>query len=648
MTTPVNEAMRKFEGKVPSEVIRNHEAGTFYRTVAIRADDVKKEERTIEVAFSSETPVERWVWTGRDFVYGYEVLDHDKADMSFLESGRAPVLKDHDKSQQVGVIVSARLDSDRVGRAVLRYGSSEQAESEFRDIVDGIRQNISFGYTVTEVVEEESGKDGGELPTFRMAFRPFEISTVPIPADETVGVGRESQQKQVIEPKTEVKPMTAQVEVKDNARDLEAQKADMQREVSSAREKEVSRVREILAVGERHNMVKEADEAIKEGVSVSRFRGLVLDKIENQPVRMPEAEIDFEKGEAQKYSLLRAINAAATKDWSQAGFERECSMQLAKQYGRDPQGFFVPSNIDWAGNHGRRDLTVASTTGGSKLKGTDQRGDLFIDALRAEMVLSDLGVTYLTGLKGDVDIPTLSAKTTVAFMTAEMTNVTEGAPQFSQKQLAPKTCSGWVDISRKLRIQSDPSVEQIVRNDIIQQIASKIEDVAFEGGGSGEPSGLINCSNINVVSLGTNGAAPTYAATVDMIQQVAIDNALRGRLAYVGSPQAWYKMATTAKVSSTDSVMILNAEMKNLNGFPMFMTTNVPSDLTKGSGSSLSALFFGNFQDLLVAFWSGVDIVVDTATLSNVGGLRLNFFQDVDVTCRHDESFAVIKDMVTS
>ena len=94
--------------------------------------------------------------------------------------------------------------------------------------------------------------------------------------------------------------------------------------------------------------------------------------------------------------------------------------------------------------------------------------------------------------------------------------------------------------------------------------------------------------------------------------------------------------------------MILNAEMRNLNGFPIFMTTNVPSDLTKGSGSSLSALFFGNWQDLLLAFWSGVDIVVDTATLSNIGGLRLNFFQDVDVTCRHDESFAVIKDMVTT
>ena len=141
--------------------------------------------------------------------------------------------------------------------------------------------------------------------------------------------------------------------------------------------------------------------------------------------------------------------------------------------------------------------------------------------------------------------------------TNETTAVTEGAPQFSQIQLSPKTVSGCVDISRKLRIQSDPSVEQIIRNDIIRQIAAKIDHVDFEVGGTGEPSGVINGTNVAVVSLGTDGAVPTYTSIIELVKEVSVDNALRGSMAYATTPQAWTKLRTTAKVASTDSIMIL-------------------------------------------------------------------------------------------
>lgn len=611
----------------------------FKRSFSIERGHVDVEKRTIEVAFSSEAKVLQ--------PFGYEILDHDSMDLEFLASGRAPVCKDHDLRIQVGIVEKAWIDSDRKGRAVLRYGKGEVAEAEFQDILDGIRTNISFAYDFVELVSREDGKEG-EPSTFVLSVRPYEISTVSVPADETVGVGRN---------KTEIvnkdKKMTTEVETKQEVAQ-EAAKGeapaisfDVEKEVRSAREKELNRIREIEALCARHDIKDMQDEAIKSGVSVPVFKGQILERVASKPAKLPDAEVDMSAKERESYSLMRALNAAAKKDWSNAGLEFECSKELERKYGRSARGFFVPSNIDWGGT-GKRDLTVASTNGGSKLKGIDQRGDLFIDALREEILMTKLGARVLTGLQGDIDIPSLTAATTVAFMSNETTAVTEGAPTFGQKQLAPKTCSGWVDISRKLRYQSDPSVEQIVRGDIISQIANKIEDVSFEGGGTGEPSGLINCTNINVVALGTNGAAPTYASTVDMIQQVAIDKGLRGALAYVGSPQAWYKLATTAKVSSTDSQMILNVDMNVLNGYPFHMSTNVPSDLTKGSGSSLSALFFGNFNDFYLAFWSGVDIVVDEASLSTIGGLRIAFFQDVDVTCRHDESFSVIKDMVTT
>lgn len=622
---------------------------TFSRHVQIDSNMIDLENRTVELPFSSETPVRQW--------FGMEILDHDQMDLEFLDSGYAPFLKDHDPTIQTGIVQRATIDSDRRGRAVIRFAKNAIAESEYQDMLDGIRVNVSVRYDITEVLDVEEGEEG-ELPTYRFASRPFEISMVSIPADESVGLGR-SKEFDDITNKNEGKKMdpenTNEGAVDTASRSVpqvetQAVAPDFKAAETSAREKEVNRIREIEAYGEQHGVKEMAREAISKGTSVAAFRGQLLETIANKPAKLPDATVDMSPKEQRQYSILKAIDALERNDWREAGLERECSRELETKYGKNARGLFIPTNISWSqpSFQAQRDLTVASTNGGSKLKGTDQRGDLFIDALRAEMILSQLGVSVITGLQGDVDIPSLSTKTTVAFMSNETTAVTEGAPQFSQKQLAPKTCSGWVDISRKLMIQSDPSVEAIVRNDIIQQIASKIEDVAFEGGGTGEPSGLINCTNINVVALGTNGAAPTYASTVDCIQQVAIDNALRGNLAYASSPQAWYKLATTAKVASTDSKMILDPTMNNLNGFPYYMSTNIPSDLTKGSGSSLSALFFGNWRDLLLAFWSGVDLVVDKSSLSTIGATRVVFFQDVDVTCRHDESFSVIKDMVTT
>jgi HK97 family phage major capsid protein len=608
----------------------------FDRTARLVREHINEEERTVEVAFSSEAPVERF--------FGMEVLDHEKADFSFVKSGAAPVLKDHDPRIQTGVIESARIDPDRIGRAVLRFGKGRVAEEEFRDVVDGIRQNISVGYDITDAVVEEDEEKGGEPPVVRVAFRPLEISFVSIPADESVGVGREKETK-VEKPKREV-VMTTPVEVKE--RSPEAPKVDIQAEVHNAREKEYSRIREIQALAARHEMPEMVEESIKNGVSIEQFRGLVLDRIHTKPVKNPEATVDMTEKERGQYSLLRAINASANKDWSKAGLEREVSLELGKRYGREARGFYVPSNINWdMPGHGKRDLTVAATTGGATLKGTDQRGDLFIDALRANLVTGQLGATVITGLQGDVDIPRLNAKTTTAFMTAEGTAVTEGAPTFNQLQLAPKTVSGYVDISRRLRIQSDPSVEQIIRNDIVQQIAASIDDAALEGGQTGAPSGIIQGSSVAVVSGGTNGLAPTYAHTINLVKEVAVDNGLRGSLAYCTSPAAWAKLRQTAKVASTDSRMILEDD-NMLNGYPLLQSSLCPSDLTKGSGTALSAIFFGNWNDLLIAFWSGVDIVVDSSSLSTSGGLRLAFFQDCDVGLRHDESFSVMKDAITT
>lgn len=153
---------------------------TLYRNIAVRAEDVDTEKRTLNISFSSEEPVERW--------FGSEILDHKESSVDFsrLNDG-APFLVNHDGDQLVGVVEKAII-KELKGHAMIRFGKSDFAQEIMDDINDGIRKNISFGYKINKMVLEKESKE--ETIYRATSWMPFEISTVPVPADNTVGVGR--------------------------------------------------------------------------------------------------------------------------------------------------------------------------------------------------------------------------------------------------------------------------------------------------------------------------------------------------------------------------------------------------------------------------------------------------------------------------
>ncbi len=353
-------------------------------------------------------------------------------------------------------------------------------------------------------------------------------------------------------------------------------------------------------------------------------------------------ELGLSKKEKKNYSLLNALGHIQKGNWDALGLEGECSRAIENRVGKPPKGLYVPTEIGW----GQRGLTIGSATAGGNLKGTDHLGDRFIDALRAKSIIFDIGARRLSGLQGDVSIPALNAKTT-AYWVAENGAPTEGAPTVRQITMSPKTVGCYVDLSRKLMLQSDPSAEGIFRGDMVAQIASAIDSVAINGGGSNEPTGILQTSGIGSVALGTNGAAPTWASVVNLIKEVAIDDAEVGSRAFITTPQAAAKLRSVAKVSGTDSKMILD-DKSELFGYKVIATNLVPSNLTKGTGSSLSAMIFGNFNDLVVGEWGSLDVIFDPYTNSTTGAMRVTAFMDVDVAVRHAESFAAIQDLITT
>ena len=608
------------------------------RTFALEFERAKGEEdeRRVSLSFASEEPVMR--------SFGWEVLSHknEDIDLEFMSSGRAPLLLNHDPEVQIGVIESARIDdSERKSRSVVRFGKSDLASEILADVNDKIRTNISVGYSVTHLEKQDEQRDGTDV--FRASWMPMEISLVSIPADRTdIGVGR-------AEPK---QPIIKEVKMEEKAEIIaETPKVDSDKIKQEALAERAKEIKEMQSLGVRHNMRDFTDECIHNGTDLFTFREKLLDKIETKPLSPLDDPVDIKPKEQQRYSFLKALNAASRGDWSQAGFESEMSQEMAHKSGKSPQGFYVP-DYAWRSDMytAKRELTVGTDGTGGFFAPSQQLASEWIGALRSKMVLADLGMRTMSGLTTKVQIPKIAAAS--AGFVAESGDVSDNTHVTTQLTMQARTLGARTTVSRLLLLESDPSIEQIVRDDLVAAIASKIQDVMIEGGGSNEPTGVTGTSGIGSIAGGTNGQSPAWNTHVPtLVREVEQDSAALndGTLGWLTNPKVKSKMAAVAKVSSSDSVMILNDPWNQLYGYPIRFTTDCPSDLTKGSASGVcSAMIFGDWSQLLMGSWgNSPDVLVDPYG-NNDGGVKIIVFSEIDAAVRHAQSFAACLDVLTT
>jgi len=237
----------------------------------------------------------------------------------------------------------------------------------------------------------------------------------------------------------------------------------------------------------------------------------------------------------------------------------------------------------------------------------------------------------LTGLQGDVKIPKKTAASTAAWIATEGGASTESEPTFGQVTMSPKTLGAFTDITRLMMMQSSLDIENLIRNDLAQGIALAIDNGALQGSGSsGQPTGIKNTSGINAPTAFA-AANPTFAEVVAMETAVAEDNALLGNLAYIMPAGMAGALKTTAKDSGSGQFVLQGGEV---NGYRAIISNQV----TAGD------LYFGNFADLLIGMYGGLDITVDPYTASTSGTVRIVALQTVDTAVRHAVSFAVNND----
>ena len=576
--------------------------GKYKRSEVVEFDSV--EDRTFEFPFSSEYPVARY--------FGNEILSHEPkaADLSRLNDS-APLLFNHNPDKVIGVVERAYIDGKRRrGYARVRFSRNAFAQEILSDVKDGILRNVSFGYSIDKMEERGSGD------FVATAWSPYEISVVSVPADKTVGIGRS------LEPTDDA---ASAAPTPDPLPSMENTTPDLAVVRAEAAEAERSRIADISALCDKHGMADLGRQLIESGRSIDEARAAVLDKmnIPQEPVNMSAAEIGLSEKESRSFSFLRAINYLSNPtDRSAreaAAFEIEASEAAAAKLGRQSRGITVPQEVL------RRDLNVGTASAGGNLVATELDAGSFIDLLRNASALDQAGATVLTGLTGNVAIPRQSGAAS-AYWVAESGSPTESQQTVDQVSLVPRTVAAFTDFSRRLMIQSSIDVENMVRNDLARVIALKIDAAGLYGtGASNEPLGLKNTTGIGTEDFAAD--APTFAEVVALESDVATANALLGSPVYLMNAAMRGNLKTTKKDAGSGIFIMENGEV---NGYRGVLSNQVAS----------GDLWFGNFADLIIGYFSGLDLMVDPYTHSTSGTVRVVAMQDCDIAIRHPESFS--------
>jgi HK97 family phage major capsid protein/HK97 family phage prohead protease len=563
---------------------------------------------------SSETPVERY--------YGDEVLSHEPGAVRLERAlgGAMPLLFNHDWSDPIGMIETAAV-KDRRLIVDARLFDTARAREVGAMMDQGLR-NVSIGYRLHTV--EENTKTG----TFTARdWEPFECSIVTVPADSSVGLGREAEREAIevrvinVEKAPSARSVTTMVETTSAAAGAIAEGPANVLDFEARRKQAIVNLAKANKLDERY-----VRHWIESGASLDTVATELLSVMEERSKLAPvsESAIGLAPADVRKYSLVRALRAAVAKDWRNAGLELEAHKAIMGRTGKSPQhenSFFVPFEVQ------RRDLTAASAGAGGYLVETANVS--FIELLRNQSVAFRMGATRLAGLVGNVTIPKQTGAATAYWLANESTQITEGNQTFGQLSLTPKNVAALTEISHQLLSQSDPSVEALVTGDLAKVVGLAVDVAALRGSGaSGEPLGIVNTGGIGSVSGTTLGAA----GIIEFQSDVAANNALAPGFGYVTTPAVAGLLMIRPELPTTGTTRLWRG---NLLQGTMF-------DLPAMTSQQMAAatMLGGHWPSLIVAEWGTLELMVNPFSDFTRGLVGIRAWYTCDVGLRYAGAFS--------
>lgn len=601
--------------------------------VATRADlTLNDEERTVEISFSSEQPVERW--------FGREVLDHSPESVMLDRlNSSGPYLNNHDTDRKLGWVLPGSVhlyQAARKGRCTVRYSRRQAAEDEWQDVRDGAPLTISVGYIIHELKLEKS--ESGEKTYRATRWEPLEVSAVPVAADITVGGGR-SLESDEVEPEPHA-PSTEESITPAPTPEPDTDAARAATTIEVRKEKMSELMEQFEQEGRFFEQPGMAREFYAEGKTLDEFRRAVLDKKRAEAVNPPAPKpvVELNERERERYSISRAIlaDADARDGKDDNSFEREVSDEIARKLGGDVKlrgGILIPTGIALRGLQMQRTpLTTGGATTGADAVFTEPGS--FIDLLRNRAMVIQLGATLLPGLQGNVAFPKQTSAGSVSWVGENPgSDVDESNIQLDQVTLQPRSAMSTQAYSRQLLRQAVVNIDALVTMDLAKTMALEIDRVALHGSGtSNAPTGLYTTSGVNSVAM---GGAVTFSKIVQMETEIASGNADIGMMAYLTTPGVRGAAKTTQKFSGTDGQPIWTGD--EMNGYRAAASNQVSKTL--GVGMNEHGIVFGVWSELLIGEWGALELITDPYAKKKQALIEVTSFCMVDIAPKYGEAF---------
>jgi HK97 family phage major capsid protein len=640
------------------------------QAMPIERAELNRDERSVTMAVTSDKPIRHW--------FGDLILNHEPSAIRLgrLQQGAA-LLLEHNRSEKIGGLSNPRTDG-HVLRCDAKFSRREKAQAELDDLEDGIPRQVSGGFLVHHIVLVEQRDDDYDL--YRSDdWEPIEASLVSIPADPSVGIGRELElppvtrtDKEECAADTETESdcacdahaahsecddecacaPAASAESDDNepARALAAQPAQpVITQVRSQMDKDENKDNELIRLGEVVGEVELARDFVLANKGVAEFRDAVIAKRAAAQSPTPKPLIDLNERELRQYSITRALLADASGRKGGEGlngdencFEMEVSQELKRQFAQVSGKATLRGGILIPTLHSREMLQRAGLDSKTSTKGqttvfTEFGG--FIDLLRNKMKIAALGATILPGLQGNVGMPRQTGAGTFSWVAENPgSDVADSDLTLDQVTMSPKIGQSTTSYSRSLLAQSSIGVDALVQSDLANINALAIDRAAIHGSGaSNQPLGLYGQSGVNVVAM---GGAITFAKIVALETAVAAANGDVSTMAYLTTIGARGNAKTTQKFASTNGVPIWeNGEM---NGYRAEASNQVSSVMlvSAATGGSENGILFGCWDQLVLGEWGAMELITDPYRLKKQNMIEVTSFVMVDVAVRQPAAFA--------
>ena len=355
----------------------------------------------------------------------------------------------------------------------------------------------------------------------------------------------------------------------------------------------------------------------------------------NQRVFTPKEEKELRQFSISKF--LRQSLPGETMDGIEAEMAQEGKREFQNCIKGSAEGVFLPSALLRS-----YDYTNASEANYGQAF-IEQTALTYIGKLRNATIGRRLGVRYLDGLQGNIAFVTGGAD---AAWVAEEAAASKQKPAYSKAVMSPKRLQVLQGVTYDLMHQSSKALDNLIMEDMVKAHAVALDAAIFAGSGSsGQPTGVLAASGVNSITIdASNGGPLTYNLLVQMETEVGIDNGLLDdTLAYVSNAKVQGKLKTIPQIAGYPYYLMNDGKV---NGYPFYMSNSIPSNL--GTGSAFSAAIFGNWSEVLVGSWGGLQLIVDPYTAKANGVLEISAAAYHDVLVRTPQAFCKIVDITTA